>query len=368
MNALFGNLERYVLRVIVGAVFSVLAIVSAMIVLIDFVDNARNLGPRSDATFVDLMGLTLMKSPGTIVSLLPFVFLFGTLFAFVTLNRRSELIAMRASGVSAWRFVAPAMLFAFLSGFLVITMLGPLTGLSSSRFEEMRAALRAGYSGTAPDDVWLRQGDGRTEIILHATGYDHSGGVFGLRNVSLFVYSRSQTGNLEFSRQIEAQEARLNAGFWRLTGVREAMPGAGAVRSESLSIPSTLDSEAAMERMAAPSTIPIWRIPAIVQQLDSAGISSLAFRVRLQQILATPVLYMAMSLLAAAFSLRLARLGGLAGLSVAAIALGFAVYFLDHLCLALGRSESLPAVMAAWSPPLLALLSGLALLCYTEDG
>ena len=65
---------------------------------------------------------------------------------------------------------------------------------------------------------------------------------------------------------------------------------------------------------------------------------------------------------------RVHALGGLAGLVISAVALGFGFFFFNQLCLALGRSDGLPPGLAAWSPPLLALLSGLTLLCYTEDG
>jgi len=80
------------------------------------------------------------------------------------------------------------------------------------------------------------------------------------------------------------------------------------------------------------------------------------------------VLYAAMAVLAAAFSLRLMRLGGLAGMAGAGVAIGFAVFFINALCGALGRSGVIPIYAAAWAPPALALLSGLSLLCYTEDG
>jgi lipopolysaccharide export system permease protein len=62
------------------------------------------------------------------------------------------------------------------------------------------------------------------------------------------------------------------------------------------------------------------------------------------------------------------RLGDLAGLAGAGVALGFAVFFLNQFCGALGATEVIPPFLAAWSPPLLALLSGVTLLCYTEDG
>ena len=75
-----------------------------------------------------------------------------------------------------------------------------------------------------------------------------------------------------------------------------------------------------------------------------------------------------MSVLAAAFSLRLMRLGGLAGLAGAGVALGFAIFFFDQLCGALGGAEVIPPIIAGWSPPVIALLAGFTLLCYTEDG
>jgi hypothetical protein len=47
---------------------------------------------------------------------------------------------------------------------------------------------------------------------------------------------------------------------------------------------------------------------------------------------------------------------------------GFLFFFFNQFCGALGKAEIVPAFAAAWAPPLLALLSGLTLLCYTEDG
>jgi tetratricopeptide (TPR) repeat protein len=55
-------------------------------------------------------------------------------------------------------------------------------------------------------------------------------------------------------------------------------------------------------------------------------------------------------------------------LAGAGVALGFAFFFLNAFCGALGATEVIPPLLAAWSPPVLALLSGVTLLCYTEDG
>jgi hypothetical protein len=220
--------------------------------------------------------------------LAPFVFLFGTMWAFVELNRRSELIAMRAAGVSAWRFIMPAAMASFVIGLLSITLLNPLTTAMTAKFETERDALMNGYLKETPKGTWLRQGDDKTQIVIRARARDVIDGSVRLKGVSLFVYTLNTKGVMDFTRRIEANEARLEPGFWRLTGVREATPGAGAIRSDSLSIPSNLDDRTASERFNTPQAVALWRLPATIQRTEDAGFSAAPFKLRLQQDLATP--------------------------------------------------------------------------------
>jgi lipopolysaccharide export system permease protein len=363
-----GMIERYVLKKTLGSLAAALAVVAVLVMLIAFVDISKNVGTRTEVGFGELLYLTLLQAPATILVLTPFVFLFGTLGAFVGLNRRSELIAMRAAGVSAWRFIMPAATAAFVMGLATVTLLNPLTSAMSAQFETTRNAMMENYLKSAPKGLWLRQGDDKTQIVIRARSRDQADGEVRLRGVSLFIYTVASNGSLQFSRRVEAAEARLEPGFWRLSGVREAMPGAGAIRSDSLSIPSNLDDRTASERFNNPQAIAVWRLPETIRRTEKAGFSSIPFRLRLHQVLATPLLFAAMSVLAAAFSLRLMRLGGLAGLAGAGVTLGFGFFFFNELCGALGKADVLTPAMAAWTPPLVALLAGLTLLCYTEDG
>jgi lipopolysaccharide export system permease protein len=363
-----ARLQRYVLARTLGGVAAALAVISAVILLVQFVDLSRSIGVRADVNAGDIFGLTLLKSPSVIQLLLPFVFLFGGISAFVGLNRRSELVAMRAAGVSAWRFIMPAAVAAFIAGVLAVVALNPISAALSARFEADRARLMSNYLGDTPKDIWLRQGDEHTQMVIHAKSRDTVEGEVRLRGVSLYLYEKNQAGQPEFRRRLEAAEALLRPGFWQLKDVREASAGQNSVRSDSLSLRSTLDSEAAVERFASPDAIAFWRLPDAIRLTEQAGFSASGYRLKFQQMLATPVLFTAMAILAAAFSLRLARLGGLAGLAGAGVALGFIVFFFDKFAGALGRADIIPLFAAAWAPAVVALLSGLTLLCYTEDG
>lgn len=363
-----GRIERYVMGRTLGGVAAALAVISAVILLVQFVDLSRSVGVRTDVTVAQLFTLTVLQAPSVILILLPFVFLFGGIAAFVGLNRKSELVAMRAAGVSAWRFVLPSAAAAFLIGAITVAVFNPVAAAMSARFELARARLMENYLTDAPKEVWLRQGDDRTQMVIHAKARTVENGVVTLKGVSLFVYQKNKKGEIEFKRRLEAAEATLQPGFWKPTDVREATAGESSVRSDSLSIRSTLDSEAALERFSSPDAIAFWRLPAAIRLTEQAGFSAAGYRLRFQQLLATPLLFAAMSVLAAAFSLRLARLGGLAGLAGAGVALGFVFFFFNAFAGALADAGILPLTAAAWAPPVVALLSGLALLCYTEDG
>ena len=358
------RLERYVLARTLSSVGVALLVITSIIVLIDVVELGRNLG-AAELSVVDLMGLTLLRSPLIILQVLPFVFLFGVLAAFTSLNRKSELIAMRAAGVSAWRFIMPAALAAFLIGGLVVAAVNPLATSLNRRFEDARAVLE-GADADQPEEVWLAQGGGRSQVLLHARDRNELG--TELTDVTVRFYLRDDDGGLIFVRRIDAERAALTGGAWRLTRAVVGNPGQPGVATAALTIPSTLDSRAVLERFAKPNVVSFWDLRGRVERTEAAGLSSLKYRLRWHQLLASPLLYAAMSILAAGFSLRLLRLGGLAGLAGAAVTLGFVLFFANELLSAMGSAELLPPAAAAWASPVLAMLAGLTLLAFTEDG
>jgi lipopolysaccharide export system permease protein len=248
------------------------------------------------------------------------------------------------------------------------TVLNPVTSAMSAKFEKARDDLMQDSLPIGPKEIWLRQGDGRTQVVIRARASDDDHGTLRLSRVSLFISQTNGDHGLVFSRRIEAAQARLMRGYWFITGAQDATPGALAQRYDTLTIPSTLDSHTALERFASPAAVSFWGLWTAIERTEQAGFSATGYRLQLQDLLAAPLLYAAMSILAAAFSLRLIRLGGLAQLAGAGVALGFVLFFFDQFCNAMGRAEAIPPFVAAWSTPILALLSGFTLLCYTEDG
>jgi len=362
-----GRIERYVLVQQARSLGVALGVIAALIMLIDFVEISRGVGSQVDLSGARILGLMVLKSPQVIIQLLPFVFLFGTLAAFVGLNRRSELIAMRAAGVSAWRFVLPAAGAALMFGIVTVAALGPLAASADGLFQRERARLSGSAVGADADRaIWIREGDDTRQMVVRAKRQDRSNA--RLLDVTFFIYTNDADGLRTFSERIDADSASLSSGSWRLINAVGAQIGQRAVGYATLDLPSSLADEEAFERFARPQATSFWSLPAQIKRVEAAGFSSTAYRLRLQQLLATPLMFAAMSILAAAFSLRLMRLGDLAKMSAAAVVLGFGFFFVNQAASAFGSAEVIPPGLAAWLPPILTALAAFTLLFYTEDG
>ncbi len=366
MGFLLSRLGRYIMVRVLSGFAVALAGVLASILLIDLVEQMRTIGARTDLSLLNAARLTLLKAPMLIEQTLPFVVLAGSMMAIIGLNRSSELVAMRAAGVSAWRFLAPAAFIGALAGVAAVTALNPLGAHLYRAFEaEKSSALSSGGEGAHDNGVWIRQGDPEGQVVIHADAVDPSGAT--LRQAT-FIFFEVRQDTLRFTRRIRAAEAELRPGFWQLREIVEATPGGRPVRQPNLAIPTTLDPSELINRFVNPATLSFWALPNFIREARAAGFAPTRYELKQQSLVAFPLLLAAMAGLGAAFSLQLQRLGNLAQWGAAGVGIGLFLFFYSQLAGAFAMTQTVPAVVAAWSAPFAGSFIALALVAFLEDG
>jgi len=369
-----SRIQVYILKECLAGLALVLGILLVAILMIDVVEQLRTVGGDVSLSLLGALRLSLMKLPQLVEQTLPFALLVASMMAFTRLNRRSELSIIRASGISAWRFLAPVIMLGLVIGIFTTTVINPFAAKLSESFEVTRAQiLDKGRTAMAVSDtgVWLRQGDDTSQIVIHARHVDQGGVV--LRDVKLIeeerLYSGSQpTSDFAFARRIDAERATLRDGFWQLENVVENIPNQPPERRANLAIPSTLDAVTLFDKFASPSTIGFWRLPRFIRQTQAAGLDASRYRMRWHALMATPALFVAMSLIGAVVCLRLQRMGGTSQLLAIGSLGAIGLYFFTQFSTSLGATGAAPPIVAAWSPPLFVLFCTLAYIAYREDG
>lgn len=364
-----GRLARYLLGQVAGGVLLATSVILAMTVLVDFVELTRTIGTRTSVSLLQMSYLALMRAPSFVELTLPFIFLFGVMWAMFRLNRRSELVVMRASGVSAWRFMAPAAGLAIIVGMLSTTLLNPVAARLSGQFERQRASLLAPSNnvvGLSEEGVWLREAREDGQLVIHAQRAESGGR--RLIAPTLFFYDAVGDEPPTFARRIDAEEGVLRAGFWQLANAWETAPDVPTVSHESIAIPTSLAAEGLLETIGSPETQSFWSLRRQARLLREAGFAAEAYDLHWHRLLATPLALLAMTIVATGASLRLARRGGAFQLAATGASAGFLLFFAESFLAAFGDTGAMPAPLAAWAAPGITLLGGLFVVASVEDG
>ena len=77
---------------------------------------------------------------------------------------------------------------------------------------------------------------------------------------------------------------------------------------------------------------------------------------------------LAMVLVGAGFTMRHTRFGRTGTMVLAALMIGFGIYFIRNFAQILGDNGQIPVSLAAWSPPVAAIMLSLGILLNLEDG
>ncbi|MCR6629297.1 MAG: LPS export ABC transporter permease LptG [Magnetospirillum sp.] len=363
-----ATLSFYIARQFAMAFATVLGVIMGVILLFDVIELIRRAAGRDEMNFAVLLGMALLKLPQMIHTILPFAVMIGAMVAFWRLTRTHELVVARSAGISAWQFLTPVVIVVAVIGVFEVTAFNPLAASMYARFEKLQDEVLLGKTNAldvSEVGLWLREGDEHEQKVVHAEDVHQDGLVLNLREVHIFLFD----GPDHFSRRVYAQTGRLADGAFELSDVWTIQGGKPAEHSDSLRLPTELTLERVHDNFSSPETMSFWQLPAFISFFEKAGFAATKHRMYLQSLLASPLLYCAMVLIAAIFSLKPnMRSGGLLGRVGGGVAAGFSIYLFTKVIYAFGLSSTLPQSLAAWSPAMVAGLIGLTGLFHLEDG
>lgn len=361
-----ATLFRYMALRSVFALAALFAVLASLILLIDLIENLRFAGKVADGDFGLAVSITLMRVPSLSQTLIPFVFLFGSIWTFYQLNKRSELSVMRSAGVSVWRLLGPAAFIAAVSGLFIITLVDPLSAnlLSyAEQIKDQKEGKTRSFVQLFDDGIWLRQTDEGTRLIINAESYDNQ--KEALNNIVIWRFTDDDL----FLERIDAKEAVLSAGTLELHEVQlKSVTASGDQKAPVYAIPTRLTPRDLRERVAPPETMSLWQLPKYIPLAEAAGLPTVRYHLRFHDLCSTPLKLVAMVLIAGAFSIRPQRMGGGLFLIVMSLGAGFALYLLSEIASALGESGLAPVALAAWTPAVVAALAAITALLHLEDG
>ncbi|MEM8773396.1 MAG: LPS export ABC transporter permease LptG [Pseudomonadota bacterium] len=361
-------LHYYFARKFFVTFFLISLVFLILLTLIDLVDE---LGDFPNLPFVDVLEVVLLNLPHANYEILPLIMILSAVALFLRLARSSELVVVRAAGRSGMRSLLAPICVAALIGVFAITIFNPIVAASSKRYNDVvNNHLGAGSNVLAisSDGLWLRQGSGEGQSVIHA---ERASSDVGTLFRATFISFDTNGAPLQ---RIVSDTATLSDGFWELKNVKiwnlglGANPEAGSQNVDAMRLPSGLTQDSIIDSFGKPEYISLWDLPRFIRQLENAGFSAKRYTVWFQMELSRPLFLVALVIVAAAFTMKHARLSN-TGISVLiAVMLGFTLHYIRNFAQILGENGQIPIYLAAWAPPIASLMLAIGILLHMEDG
>ncbi|OQW43166.1 MAG: LPS export ABC transporter permease LptG [Proteobacteria bacterium SG_bin5] len=351
----------YLARMFVVRTFVILAALVLVLQTLDLLSESGRILAHPGNGEAQVWRYVSLRVPEIIAQFLPFSVLLGTIITLSTLNQNSEVIALKAAGLSAHQLLAPLMLAALVVAGVSFAFNERIVSRASGTLAEWK---RVEY-GPLPIDrgdrnnVWARTADD----LIHVRVVNGQGGAVRLRDVTVFVRSGGA-----LLAVIRAPSGTRAGDGWRLDQATRFDVASG--RQQAL-------GTIVAARGGAPDQFMLARVNAdglsflqlydAIETLKAAGRPTKALEGDLWHKISKPLSAVLMPLLGAVAAFGLARSGRLFMRAVIGMALGFLYFVADNFALAMGNLNVYPPLLAAWAPFLLFLLIGEVVLVRTEE-
>ena len=356
------TLTFYLSKLFVVRILAVLVMLVLVLMALDLLGTSGDILEYEGNGQAEILQYASLRIPQLIAQFLPYSVLLATLITLVTLNQNSEVISMKAAGLSAHQVLAPLMLTA-----LAVAM---LSFVFNERIVTRATATLSAWDavdyGPIPEDSGARSNvyvtDGQ-DILLAATVASATEG----RAMQRVTYYRRDAAG-QITEQLRAPRATFADPGWRLEEpVRFDVDQTAAEALPDMTVGQgiTLD-QIALSRVDADAQNLV-ELSDSIAALKAAGRRTSELEAAWWHKISGPLSSVLMPLLGAVAAFGLARSGQLLVRSVIGMALGFAYFVIDNAALAMGNFGGYPPLIAAWAPFLLFALIGETVLIRTEE-
>ena len=361
-------LDNYVMREFLTSFALVLSSFCILFLIFTFFELIGDI-IRNRTPLVTVGEYLINLVPYIIYAVTPLCALVAVLITFGALNRSSELTAMKATGISLYRVVIPVLAVAGLIAVALFAFDETYLPAANRRQEALRAVIKNKPAQTflRPDREWISGQAGSTgepARIFYYQFFDSNKDVFA--NLSVFELDPD---TFVLRRRIFASSARWDGHNWIFdSGWQRTFSGetVGTYQPFSVEVfPEIKEQPSYFKKEDLQSQeMSFVELSRYISDLKQSGFDTMRLRVQLMRKIAYPTITLVMAILAVPFALSMGKKGSLAGIATS-IGLAIAYWVVAGTFEAMGNVNTLPPMLAAWSPDFLFGIAGAYLLLRT---
>ena len=355
---------KYLSIEFLSSLFIVFLVFLSLSLLINFVEEMSFFKDKKIENFIWVVSyLTIYKTPNTLIDLSIFIFLFSGILFFVKTQKKNELNTILLSGISKLPVVLTPAFVSLFFGLAIIFLISPVSSTAIKFYEQFKRVYASNENLIVINNtgLWFMETLPKGYNIIRADKISNND-FSQLKNIT--IYSLDQEFN--FIKRFDSNNASVKNKNWTLTKpsiISDKEEKILQQDSANFSFTSTIELSELKEYFSSAATVSFWDISKSVEILNLRGYSADELKVKFHKYLSLPIYLFGMILLSTLFTIGINKEYNMFMYLFFGLILGFFLYFLNDLSIAIGLSNKLPLNISVWSPVIIIIfLSTLNLL------
>jgi lipopolysaccharide export system permease protein len=342
-------LDKYILKEFIRFLMITFISFIALFLIIDFFEKIK-MFLSNKASLIQISSYFLFSIPMIISYVLPPAVLIATLMTFSSLSKYSEITAIKANGINIYRVTAPLLILAvILTVFLFYfsELIAPQSTQKSIHIIKVELRKKQNLGVLKQNEIWY-----------HGESAIYNFKIFDMgKNILYGVTINNLNPDFTLKSRIDAKEAIWQNGHWLFKNLlmtrfdHNDNPVLEWSEGKIIQIPEKPEDFNVMQKGV--EKMGYFDLRKYVKKIQSEGYDATRYLVDLHGKISFPFVVLIMVIIAVPFSLRSERSGGILQSLSIGIVVGFSYWVVHAFCMSLGKSEIIPALLAAWMANLL---------------
>ncbi len=361
---IFKNYEKYLTKLFLRNILTIVIIFVFLSFFLNIFEEIKYFENKDNNIYYPII-LTILNIPSIVFEILPFIFLLGVMFFFISLFEKDEIELLRSHGINNFKITTIISIVSLFLGIIIIIVYYSFSANLKSLYLSMKYQNSNDGDHLAvvnEDGLWIKENskDGLKLFIINATNYK--------KNVLEDIKITELNKNYKLLNTIIAKKADIKLKEWKLFEVKIYSEDKETKNLINYDYLSSFNGKIISNLYSNLNSLNIFQLIKLEENYESIGYSATEVKLHLNKIYSIPFYLTLTTIIGALLMFKLTFIKSKFFLVVIGVLVSVVFYYINYFSILFGKNETFPVLVSIWLPQVLIfLICGLGLTKLNEN-
>jgi len=344
--------ERYLTNLFLKNIIIIITVFVFLSFFLNIFEEIKYFENKNSETYIPIF-LTILNIPSIIFEILPFIFLLGVMFFFISIYERDEIELLRSNGIDNLKITFIISTVSLILGIILIVLYYSF----SANLKSLYLNIKYKYSNTNDhlaivneDGLWIKEksGDNKRIFIINAKNYK----INNLENLEITQLD----SEYKLINTIVSEKADIKQKIWVLTNVKIYSKDRKTEILGSYKYSSSFNEKIISNLYSNLNSLNILQLMELKDNYKSIGYSATEVSLQLNKIYSLPIYLTLTTIIGAILMFKLTFIKSKFFLVIIGVVISVIFYYINYFSILFGKNETLPVELSVWLPQILIFL------------